>query len=202
MGQCNAPRCEPWPSPSSACAPMGWMCTCSRRSGSGQCPVPRIRKSGSRCSPALRSPADSSNSRRTASPTSRGGERRRGLSQARLARHETRRWRRARAPVAGSNVFVFSSHTDTFGLVVLEAMACGLPVAADPVARPGRRGRERRDGVLDEDLRAAAVAELELNPAPLVRRQCRHSGRQAGQSTSVPRASAVPMAAPANTSVG
>ena len=44
---------------------------------------------------------------------------------------------------AGSDVFVFPSRTDTFGLVLLEALACGLPVAAYPVEGPrdvvGRR---------------------------------------------------------------
>ncbi len=37
---------------------------------------------------------------------------------------------------AAADVFVFPSLTDTFGLVLIEAMACGLPVAAFPV--PGR----------------------------------------------------------------
>ena len=37
---------------------------------------------------------------------------------------------------ASSDVFVFPSRTDTFGMVLLEALACGLPVAALPVAGP------------------------------------------------------------------
>ena len=40
------------------------------------------------------------------------------------------------AQLAGADVFVFPSKTDTFGLVMLEAMACGLPVAALPVTGP------------------------------------------------------------------
>ncbi len=53
------------------------------------------------------------------------------------------------AAYAGADVFVFSSRTDTFGLVVIEALSCGTPVAAypDPVHRP-RDGA----GALDEDL--------------------------------------------------
>ena len=37
---------------------------------------------------------------------------------------------------AASDVFVFPSRTDTFGLVLLEALACGIPVAAYPVQGP------------------------------------------------------------------
>ena len=44
-----------------------------------------------------------------------------------------RRWSEA---YAASDVFVFPSRTDTFGLVLLEALACGLPVAAYPVQGP------------------------------------------------------------------
>ena len=44
---------------------------------------------------------------------------------------------------ASADVFVFPSRTDTFGIVLIEAMASGLPVAAFPVARPDRRRRAR-----------------------------------------------------------
>lgn len=83
---------------------------------------------------------------------------------------------------AGADVFVFPSRTDTFGLVNIEAMACGLPVAAYPVPGPadilgpeerGMHGGKTRIGALDADLgkairraltgsRDAAAAEAAL----------------------------------------
>jgi glycosyltransferase involved in cell wall biosynthesis len=69
------------------------------------------------------------------------------------------------AHIASADVFVFPSRTDTFGLVLLEAMACGVPVAAFPVAGPRDVVHHGRTGVLDEDLRAAALAALRLDPA-------------------------------------
>jgi glycosyltransferase involved in cell wall biosynthesis len=63
---------------------------------------------------------------------------------------------------ASADVFVFPSRTDTFGLVLLEAMASGLPVAAYPVPGPldviGASGA----GVLDEDLGRAALQALDI----------------------------------------
>lgn len=69
------------------------------------------------------------------------------------------------AHLAAADVFVFPSRTDTFGLVLLEALACGVPVAAYPVAGPIDVIENGRTGVLDEDLRAAALAALKLDPA-------------------------------------
>jgi len=68
------------------------------------------------------------------------------------------------AYVAASDVFVFPSRTDTFGLVLLEAMACGVPVAAYPVTGPLDVVTQRVNGMLDEDLRAAALGALVLDP--------------------------------------
>lgn len=60
------------------------------------------------------------------------------------------------------DVFVFPSRTDTFGLVLLEALACGVPVAAFPVAGPLDVIGDSGSGVLDRDLRRAALGALEI----------------------------------------
>jgi len=62
-----------------------------------------------------------------------------------------------------ADVFVFPSRTDTFGLVMIEAMACGTPVAAYPVTGPIDVVRDPAAGVLAQDLRAAAMAALRLD---------------------------------------
>ncbi len=69
------------------------------------------------------------------------------------------------AAYAGADVFVFPSRTDTFGLVVLEALACGVPVAAYPVTGPKDILGEAPDpvGALDENLQAAALAALDID---------------------------------------
>ncbi|MBM3607857.1 MAG: glycosyltransferase family 1 protein [Alphaproteobacteria bacterium] len=63
---------------------------------------------------------------------------------------------------SSADVFVFPSRTDTFGLVLLEALACGLPVAAFPVMGPLEAVGDSGCAVLSEDLRAAALAALEI----------------------------------------
>ena len=62
------------------------------------------------------------------------------------------------------DVFIFPSRTETFGLVVLEAMACGMPVAAHDTIGPRDIITEGKDGYLSEDLRDAAIRCLELSP--------------------------------------
>lgn len=62
-----------------------------------------------------------------------------------------------------ASVLVFPSRTDTYGLVMLEALACGTPVAAFPVAGPLDVLQQGLSGVMDEDLHAACLAALELN---------------------------------------
>ncbi|HMB48194.1 MAG TPA: glycosyltransferase family 1 protein [Afifellaceae bacterium] len=63
---------------------------------------------------------------------------------------------------AAADVFVFPSLTDTFGNVILEALASGLPVAAFPVTGPKDILVEPGIGALDDDLRAACLRALEL----------------------------------------
>jgi glycosyltransferase involved in cell wall biosynthesis len=69
----------------------------------------------------------------------------------------------ARHYVSG-DVFVFPSLTDTFGLVLLEALACGLPVAAYAVPGPLDVIGDSGCGVLDSDLARAASRALEIPP--------------------------------------
>ncbi|MCB1506655.1 MAG: glycosyltransferase family 1 protein [Hyphomicrobiaceae bacterium] len=66
---------------------------------------------------------------------------------------------------ASADVFVFPSRTDTFGLVMLEAMASGLPVAAYPVTGPIDVVENGASGILSEDLGKAAQAALLLDRA-------------------------------------
>lgn len=65
--------------------------------------------------------------------------------------------------LAGADVFVFPSRTDTFGLVMLEAMACGTPVAAFPVTGPVDVVRHGVTGSLHPQLNVACAAALSLN---------------------------------------
>lgn len=64
---------------------------------------------------------------------------------------------------ASADVFVFPSRTDTFGVVLLEAMASGLPVAAYPVTGP--IDVVGHGGVLSENLEAAALGALNIDRA-------------------------------------
>jgi glycosyltransferase involved in cell wall biosynthesis len=63
---------------------------------------------------------------------------------------------------AAADVFVFPSRTDTFGNVVLEALACGVPVAAYPVTGPLDVLGGTGGGALDDDLRAACLRALDI----------------------------------------
>lgn len=79
---------------------------------------------------------------------------------------------------AGADVFVFPSRTDTFGLVIVEALACGTPVAAFPVAGPVDIVTERC-GALSQDLDRAIDAALLCEPADCVARGAEFGWRAA-----------------------
>jgi glycosyltransferase involved in cell wall biosynthesis len=75
--------------------------------------------------------------------------------------------------LAASDVFVFPSRTETFGLVVLEALACGVPAAAHDCMGPRDIIEDGVDGYLSEDLRDAALKALKLS-----REKCREKALQ------------------------
>lgn len=64
---------------------------------------------------------------------------------------------------ASADVFVFPSRTDTFGMVLLEAMASGVPIAAYPATGPKDVVVPGVSGVLNDDLEAAALGALQLD---------------------------------------
>jgi glycosyltransferase involved in cell wall biosynthesis len=70
---------------------------------------------------------------------------------------------------SSADVFVFPSCSDTFGLVLLEALACGTPVAAYPVQGPLDVLGQSDVGVMHEDLRLASLAALKID-----RQRCRN----------------------------
>lgn len=70
--------------------------------------------------------------------------------------------------VATADVFVFPSKTDTFGLVLLEAMACGVPVAAYPVTGPKDIIQEGVTGFLDNNLETAVYNAQKIDPAACI----------------------------------
>jgi len=77
------------------------------------------------------------------------------------------------AHLAAADVFVFPSRTDTFGVVQLEALASGVPVAAFPVTGPKDVIANHPVGILNEDLRKACLEALNLS-----RETCRNFALQ------------------------
>lgn len=82
---------------------------------------------------------------------------------------------------ASADVFVFPSRTDTFGLVLLEAMASGVPVAAYPVTGPADIVENGISGVLDHDLATAARRALTLDRARVRESALRFTWRRSAE---------------------
>ena len=82
---------------------------------------------------------------------------------------------RSRWPQTASTVFVFPSRTDTFGNVIIEALASGTPVAGFPVTGPIDIVGDGFGGVVSEDLRQAALTVLEADRSAARERAMRYT---------------------------
>jgi len=82
------------------------------------------------------------------------------------------------AHYCAADVFVFPSRTDTLGLVMLEALACGVPVAGFPVQGPLDVVGDSGTGHLSEDLAAAIEVAIGIDPVRCRARALEHSWDQ------------------------
>lgn len=82
---------------------------------------------------------------------------------------------------SAADVFVFPSKTDTFGLVLLEALACGVPVAAYPVTGPLDVLGGSDVAVLDDDIGKAIRGALEISPEACRKFACERTWRKVTQ---------------------
>lgn len=76
---------------------------------------------------------------------------------------------------ASADVFVFPSKTDTFGIVLIEALACGVPIAAYPEPGPLDVVGSSKAGAIASDLRSACLAALDLRKADALERSKAYS---------------------------
>jgi glycosyltransferase involved in cell wall biosynthesis len=83
--------------------------------------------------------------------------------------------------LSAADVFVFPSKTDTFGLTLVEAMACELPVAAYDVQGPRDIVTSGVDGFLGDELQANAIKCLDLDGAACRRKALQFSWENAGK---------------------
>ena len=81
--------------------------------------------------------------------------------------------------LCASDVYIFPSKTDTFGLTLVEALACGLPVAAYPVTGPIDVVESGKDGYLGLDLAECALKCLEINRANCIKKARQYSWSRA-----------------------
>jgi glycosyltransferase involved in cell wall biosynthesis len=86
------------------------------------------------------------------------------------------------AHYAAGDVFVFPSVTDTFGVVMLEANACGLPIAAFPVTGPIDVVQQGQTGYVYKDLKQAALDALQLDKQPCIAFAARNSWGRCAQT--------------------
>ena len=87
-----------------------------------------------------------------------------------------------RAVLSTGDVFVFPSRFDTFGLTNLEALACGLPIAAYPVMGPLDIIEQGICGYTSENLQEAALACLDLKKEACIHRASQYSWNRTAQS--------------------
>ena len=92
-----------------------------------------------------------------------------------LTAQEARQGKELAEAYAAADVFVFPSKTDTFGLVLLEALASGLPVAAFPVTGPRDVIGNEPVGALNDDLRIACLTAVTISPQACLAFAARHT---------------------------